>query len=46
MKSTEFYEGYHSFKARMTIENCPYRFQPAAAKEWKRGFAKAQAEAK
>lgn len=46
MKSPEFYEGFHSFKARLTLESCPYRFNPSAAKEWKRGFAKAQAEAK
>ncbi len=46
MNSTEFYEGFHSFKARLTLEDCPYRFQPGAAKEWRRGFAKAQAEAK
>jgi len=46
MKSPEFYEGFHSFKARLTVEACPYRFNPSAAKEWKRGFAKAQSEVK
>lgn len=46
MNSNEFYEGYHSFKARMKLEDCPYRFNPSAAKEWKRGYSKAQSEAK
>ena len=46
MNSNEFYEGYHSFKARMKAEDCPYRFNPSAAKEWNRGFSKAQSEAK
>ena len=46
MNSPEFYEGFHSYKVHLTLDDCPYRFQPSAAREWKRGFIKAQAEAK
>lgn len=46
MTTNEFYEGYHSFKKGFKAEDCPYRFEPHSAKEWKRGFSKAQSEAK
>lgn len=46
MNSNEYYEGYHSFKAGYKVEECPYRFEPQSAKEWKRGYSKAQVEHK
>lgn len=44
MDGKEFWEGYHSYKNRKSIEDCPYRWQPGAAKEWKRGYRTAVAE--
>lgn len=39
MNSQEYWQGYHTArKGRFTLADCPYRFEPWAAKEWKRGF--------
>lgn len=45
MKSNEYWEGYHSYDKGLDSEDCPYRFEPASAKEWRRGFAQAASAA-
>lgn len=46
MNSNEYWEGYHSFNNRQKVEDCPYRFEPQSARDWKSGFAKAKSESK
>lgn len=43
MNSTEYWEGYHSFNSGIAATDCPYRFNPSAAKDWWRGYVKARA---
>ncbi|MFL1493899.1 hypothetical protein [Pseudomonas antarctica] len=45
MKSNEYWEGYHSYAKGLAAEECPYRFEPASAHEWRRGLAQAASEA-
>lgn len=46
MTSTEYWQGYHSARKGQRLEQCPFKYEPASAREWKRGFAKYQSEAR